>query len=168
MFKSPSEQPASELEQRLTLALERTAELEHESAAAIAQLRSVAAASEAAVHGVGERLAAAAERVAALEHELASCRGAAQELHEAQARVAELEAELAARDSAPPSEPAPPPGRWEGAERHLLFVPGPAGYELVEGDGPPPAVGEVVEGRTVALVAAAALPGGPPCAYLTD
>lgn len=57
------------------------------------------------------------------------------------------------------------------AERHLLFVWGPAGYELREQDGEPPAVGAEVEqdGRTmrVTKVAPSPLPGDDrPCAYL--
>ena len=58
------------------------------------------------------------------------------------------------------------------ATAHLLFVPSPAGYELVEREGAPPATGDEVEledGRVlvVAKVARAPLPGdGRPCAYL--
>ena len=62
---------------------------------------------------------------------------------------------------------------------HLLFVPGPEGYRLVEHDGPPPAPGSTVElpddegGETLRLVvtkvAAAPFPGKRlACAYLVD
>jgi hypothetical protein len=70
-----------------------------------------------------------------------------------QARVRSLEARL---------EPSDP---WATAGTHLLFVRSSAGYELVERDGPPPAPGELVDGCTVARVAAL---GGVPCAYLLD
>ena len=55
--------------------------------------------------------------------------------------------------------------------RHLLFVWKPSGYELVERDGEPPALGEAidVDGRTerVAKIGPSPLPGDPrPCAYL--
>jgi hypothetical protein len=57
------------------------------------------------------------------------------------------------------------------AERHLLFVSAPTGYELHEQDGEPPAVGAELEqdGQTmrVAKVAPSPLPGDDrPCAYL--
>jgi len=57
------------------------------------------------------------------------------------------------------------------AERHLLFVWAPTGYELREQDGDPPAVGAEVEQdgqlMRVSKVAPSPLPGDDrPCAYL--
>jgi hypothetical protein len=54
---------------------------------------------------------------------------------------------------------------------YLLFVSKPTGYELREGDGEPPSVGDVVEeedGRMrVSKLAPSPLPGDTrPCAYL--
>ena len=59
------------------------------------------------------------------------------------------------------------------AERHLLFVWKPTGYELVERDGEPPATGSSLdEGEAhfvVAKIGASPLPGDTrPCAYLTE
>jgi len=61
-------------------------------------------------------------------------------------------------------ENGPPP-------RHLLFVWRPSGYELVEREGEPPAVGQSIDfdGRAqrVTKVGPSPLPGdGRPCAYL--
>jgi hypothetical protein len=60
----------------------------------------------------------------------------------------------------------------EGAQQHLLFVWKPSGYELVEQEGDPPAVGSQVEvdGKQlrVTKLAPSPLPGdGRVCAYLT-
>ena len=57
------------------------------------------------------------------------------------------------------------------AEKHLLFVWKPTGYELRERDGDPPAVGSEVEEDGVRMqvikVAPSPLPGDArPCAYL--
>jgi len=57
------------------------------------------------------------------------------------------------------------------AERYLLFVWAPTGYELREQDGDPPAVGAEVEQdgqlMRVSKVAPSPLPGDDrPCAYL--
>lgn len=59
------------------------------------------------------------------------------------------------------------------ASRHVLFVPSPQGYRLVEREGPPPGVGDIVvpaEGapdHVVTRVAASTVPGDRrPCAYL--
>ena len=61
----------------------------------------------------------------------------------------------------------------EGAseQRHLLFLWRPTGYELVERDGEPPAVGTEVEvdgeSTRVTKIGASPLPGdGRACAYL--
>ena len=59
------------------------------------------------------------------------------------------------------------------AERHVLFVPSAAGYELVEREGPPPSRGEEVELASsearyeVVKIAGSPLPDDRrPCAYL--
>jgi hypothetical protein len=57
------------------------------------------------------------------------------------------------------------------ADTHLLFVWTPAGYELREREGEPPAAGEEVEENGTRLqvlkVGASPLPGDPrPCAFL--
>ena len=57
------------------------------------------------------------------------------------------------------------------SEKHLLFVWTPGGYQLVEREGEPPALGSEVEldGRTerVSKLATSPLPGDDrPCAYL--
>jgi hypothetical protein len=57
------------------------------------------------------------------------------------------------------------------ADKHLLFVTKPSGYELVERDGDPPAPGEAVEledmSYTVTKVAPSPLPQDDrSCAYL--
>jgi hypothetical protein len=57
------------------------------------------------------------------------------------------------------------------AEKHLLFVTKPSGYELVERDGDPPAPGEAVEvedtSYTVTKVGPSPLPQDDrSCAYL--
>ena len=59
------------------------------------------------------------------------------------------------------------------ATGHLLFIWTPTGYRLQEREGPPPAVGDLVElgelGRQeVQKVGSSPLPGDPrPCAFLT-
>jgi hypothetical protein len=57
------------------------------------------------------------------------------------------------------------------ADKHVLFVWKPTGYELREREGDPPAVGEEVEEDGTRLrvlkVGASPLPGDPrPCAFL--
>jgi hypothetical protein len=57
------------------------------------------------------------------------------------------------------------------AERHLLFIWKPSGYELREGQGEPPKVGSEVEADDgklrVTKIAPSPLPNDPrPCAYL--
>ncbi len=59
----------------------------------------------------------------------------------------------------------------EGAQQHLLFVWKPSGYELVEQDGDPPAIGSQVEVDGMQLrvtkLARSPLPGDRRvCAYL--
>ena len=59
------------------------------------------------------------------------------------------------------------------AERHLLFVSKPTGYEIVEREGEPPATGSSIEEGDarflVTKIGASPLPGDArPCAYLTE
>jgi hypothetical protein len=59
------------------------------------------------------------------------------------------------------------------AERHLLFVWKPTGYEIVERDGEPPATGSSIEEGDarflVTKIGVSPLPGDArPCAYLTE
>lgn len=105
------------------------------------------------------RLEERTRRAAELEAALAEARA---ELGSLRTRLAER-----AREVAEPAAAAPPV-----ATAHVLFVPSPAGYELLEREGQPPSPGDEVEledGRTlvVAKVARAPLPGDSrPCAYL--
>jgi len=90
-------------------------------------------------------------------------------------RLDQLVETLAAAQAAPgaPGGDAAPVAEGVAPAGHILFLPTPAGYELVERPGPPPAPGETVEieGRLGAYVAAkvgpAPLPGDRrPCVYL--
>lgn len=81
-------------------------------------------------------------------------------------------AQAAPESGAETPQPAPAPGQEEPPE-HLLFVPTPAGYELIDQRGAPPKPGEMVQlpGHAgtflVAKVGPSPLPGdGRPCAYL--
>jgi hypothetical protein len=87
--------------------------------------------------------------------------------HELDARLADWDARLDRLEGKPPSPEA------KGAAAHLLFVPSPAGYELVECVGDPPAACELLvpeerEGRyAVRRIVRSPLPGDErPCAYL--
>jgi hypothetical protein len=82
-------------------------------------------------------------------------------------RIEERLAERRARDVQPPPAPDRP------TSRHVLFVPSPSGYVLVERDGAPPAPGERVEvperdgSFAVTKVVGSPLPGDDRrCAYL--
>jgi hypothetical protein len=89
------------------------------------------------------------------------------------ARLADWEARLDRLDSEKPPEidtVLEPPAKGEG---HLLFVPSPAGYELMEGVGESPSPGDLLEvdGREgrypVTRIVRSPLPGdGRRCAYL--
>jgi hypothetical protein len=62
-------------------------------------------------------------------------------------------------------------GHEDGRQRHLLFVWKPSGYELVERDGEPPAVGSAIDlgdrSEHVTKIGPSPLPGDRrPCAYL--
>lgn len=120
-------------------------------------------------------LADAREAQATAAHELASARRTRDELERRlenarsradtlARRIAEQEEELGALRARPRTAP----GRWASAPMHYVLRRGARGYDLVAHDGPPPAVGESVDGLRVARVA----PAGPgldvPCVYLAD
>jgi uncharacterized coiled-coil protein SlyX len=92
-------------------------------------------------------------------------------LEETRAELGRLRTRLAERDREF-AEPAADTPSEAVATAHVLFVPGPAGYELVEREGAPPEPGDLVEledGRAlvVAKLAQTPLPGDRrPCAYL--
>jgi hypothetical protein len=101
---------------------------------------------------VEEQTQALAERDATIEEHLRT-------LEELAQRVTDLETTAAAT----------PADRWAMSESHLLFFRDGAQYELVERHGPPPAPGELVDGRVVLRIGGDAIPGrAVPCAYLGD
>jgi signal transduction histidine kinase len=63
---------------------------------------------------------------------------------------------------------APKPARFAEANRHVLFVRDADGYSVVERDGPPPFVGDVVHvhDRAATVTRVGVAPDGSPCAYL--
>jgi hypothetical protein len=120
-------------------------------------------------------LARAREGQAKAERELATARRTSEEverrLENARSRadtlarrVAEHERELEALRA----EPAAEPSRWASAPSHYVLRRGAGGYELVAHDGPPPAVGDTVDGLRVARIGPAAPGLDVPCAYLGD
>jgi hypothetical protein len=136
--------------------------------AALADLRDSSARHE------GE-LASAKESQTSSEYELAAARRTIDELERRlqnagtraetlARRVAEQDEELGAFRSPTAAEP----NRWGSAPMHYVLQRSTDGYDLVAHDGPPPAVGEMVDGLRVARVA----PAGPgfdvPCAHLAD
>jgi hypothetical protein len=82
---------------------------------------------------------------------------------------------LDALEAAAPDEPEPvvrAAGADETPMSHVLFVPSPSGYLLIERAGPPPSPGEVVAGDAgsyaVSKVVRSPLPGDARlCAYLS-
>jgi len=119
--------------------------------------------------------ARALESQTTAEHELAGARRTGVELERRlenarsradtlARRIAEQEQELEALRTPPAAEP----NRWASAPMHYVLRRGTGAYDLVERDGPPPTVGDTVDGLRVARVA----PAGPgfdvPCAYLAD
>jgi uncharacterized coiled-coil protein SlyX len=157
--------------QELRASASESSELERRLAEAGEQLRSA----HAVRAELEERLARATEGAAQLEAQVA----AAEELRasalaserargELEARLATVEAELAGQNEELEHLREVVAFRWAAAERHLLFFQGADGYELVERDGPPPTPGTKVGEHVVARVAAGAVPGELPCAYLVD
>jgi chromosome segregation ATPase len=119
--------------------------------------------------------ARAHESQATAEHELAAARRTAGELERRlenagsradtlARRITEQEQELEALRTPPVAEP----NRWASAPLHYVLRRGGGAYELVERDGPPPAVGDLVDGLRVARVAADGPGFDVPCAYLAD
>jgi hypothetical protein len=92
------------------------------------------------------------------------------------ARLADWEARLDRLETAiaqPPSASASEPETAEDGSDHLLFVPSPEGYKLVECVGRSPLLGELLdldgheEQYAVTRIVRSPLPGdGRPCAYL--
>ena len=128
----------------------RRAEADAQARAVFAQAREHAE----SVAAIEAALAARAEEVEAAEAQLAEREGAVG-AHEAALAARRDEVDERARELEP-SAPAPEPA-------HLLFVPGPDGYELVGREGPCPRRGETVllgERRfLVVKVARSPLPG---------
>jgi hypothetical protein len=110
---------------------------------------------------LGASTAAHRESLAAAERELADASSRADTLASAVSEHEQTIAELRTALEATRAR------RWANAQAHLVFARGGKGYELVEQPGPPPAAGEVVDGRVVGRVSA--MPGlDLPCAYLLD
>ncbi len=160
-----------EAAQKVRASTPGSAELEQRLAEAAFQLQ----AAETVRVELSERLVRATEGAAQLQAQVA----AADELRvsalaserargELEARLASLEAELAEQNKELEHAREVLAFRWATAEKHLLFFQGADGYELVEQDGPPPSPGTKVGEHVVARVAAGALPGELPCAYLVD
>lgn len=112
--------------------------------------------------GAAERELAAARRTnVELERRLQNARSRADTLAR---RVAEQEEELEAFRAQVTGEA----NRWASASTHYVLRRGSTGYDLVAHDGPPPAVGDTVDGLRVARVAPV-LPGFEvPCVHLAD
>jgi chromosome segregation ATPase len=129
-----------------------------EHAAQISRLESALA----TLQTTAEHELAGAHRTGAeLERRLENARSRADVLAR---RITEQEQELEALRTPPATEP----NRWASAPMHYVLRRGTGAYDLVERDGPPPTVGDTVDGLRVARVA----PAGPgfdvPCAYLAD
>jgi hypothetical protein len=166
---------AAEQEAELARAREGQAEAERELALLRAELEA-----ESARQGTGAAqheadLAHAREGRAKAERELAAALRTSEEverrLENARSRaetlarrVAEHERELEVARA----EPAAEPNRWASAPSHYVLRRGAGGYDLVAHEGPPPAVGDTVDGLRVARVGPAAPGLDVPCAYLAD
>jgi len=120
-------------------------------------------------------LVSARESQTSSEYELAAARRTSDELERrlqnARTRAETLARRIAEQDEqleALRSPAADAPSRWASAPMHYVLQRSKDGYDLVAHDGPPPAVGDTVDGLRVARVA----PAGPgfdvPCAYLAD
>jgi chromosome segregation ATPase len=151
-----------------------------EHAAEIARLEAARAELDAAARATREaELAHAKKAQTTAEHELAAARRTRAELERGlenarsraemlARRIKERDEELDALRAAAAAPAAAEPRRWASAPMHYVLRRGADGYDLAAHDGPPPAVGETVDGLRVARVA----PAGPgfdaPCAYLAD
>jgi hypothetical protein len=166
-----AESARAELEQALGRQSER-AELEQQLQQASERLRGA----DSARAELEERLARATESAAELAARVASAeqvRATALAAEQARARLEQqltsLESELSQRnEELEELRAAAAAAPWASAEKHLVFFPGAEGYELVWRDGPPPSEGTRVGEHVVARIAAGALPGELPCAYLGD
>jgi hypothetical protein len=97
---------------------------------------------------------------------------AADELTELRRWATEAQAAIEARDVAiaqlQAALEAAQSNRWASAPRHVIVGRGATSYEVDERDGPPPAVGDTVDGRRVAHVAAPVPGGDVPWVYLAE
>jgi predicted RNase H-like nuclease (RuvC/YqgF family) len=159
-----------------TLRAELATTLE-QHAGEIARFEAAGAELNAAADAREAELAHARQAQATAEHELAAARRTTAELERrlqnASSRAETLARRVAGQDEElaalrAPAPAASEPNRWASAPMHYVLRRGAGTYELVEHDGPPPTVGDTVDGLRVARVA----PAGPgfdvPCAYLAD
>ena len=161
----------------------RDAELDSELASAreeVARVHMEKVALEAAHESMAAHTADLEEKLKSLDVTIARTAMLEQQLEEATAQVAQLETErndvLAVAKAVGEEKRGRQPDDHADDPTHLLFVPGPEGYRLVEHDGPPPAAGSTVEfpeddGTSSTLlvtkVGASPLPGPRrACAYL--
>jgi hypothetical protein len=152
-------QDVSALKQALAAATEKHAEEIAKARESITSLQAAAAPAE-----NGDELALARRNIRSLEQELAAAtRAHRDELAQARLELAALGQALA--EAADATEP-----EREPETEHLLFVPGPDGYVLIERNGAAPAAGSAVEvdgvAYTVLKVGPSPLSGGRRCAFL--
>jgi hypothetical protein len=132
-------------------------------AAQVAEHAAEIAQSEAA-HATAEyELTAARSTSSELERRLQNARSRAETLAR---RVAEQDKELETLRA--PAQPTREVDRWASAPMHYLLRRAAGGYDLVEHQGPPPTVGDTVDGLRVARVASAGAAFDVPCVYLAD
>lgn len=166
-----AESARAELEQALGQQSER-AELEQQLQQASERLRgadTVRAELEERLARATESAAELAARVASAEQVRATALAAEQARARLEQQLTSLESELSQRnEELEELRAAAAAAPWASAEKHLVFFPGAEGYELVWRDGPPPSEGTRVGEHVVARIAAGALPGELPCAYLAD
>jgi hypothetical protein len=164
----PAGDPAAhaELEERLAAAESREAALEADLSARDATIAQFGETAESWRKALDERDDAIRSLVAARDEAL-----------EQVAEFAPLRVALETRDNAicdlvmkleEAIASAPKPARFAEAKRHVLFVLNADGYSLVERDGPPPFVGDVVQvrGGAATVTRIGVGPDGSPCAYL--
>lgn len=121
---------------------------------------SVATLTEAAATNEHE-VAAARRTIGDLERRLENAGSRAETLAR---RITEQDQELEALRTPAADEPS----RWSSAATHYVLRRNPDGYDLVAHDGPPPAVGDIVDGLRVARVARVGPALDVACAYLAD
>jgi hypothetical protein len=158
----------------LASALERAAAIEAREAE-IARLETARADLQAAAVARDNELASALERAAATEAREAEIARLETALADLQAAAVARDNELAgALERAASAEharaelEAAQSDRWASAPLHVVLRRGAASYDVEERGGPPPAVGETVDGRRVARVAAPVPGADVPWVYLAD